>query len=147
VEHLADEVVHLRVAALARLLVVQEAGGGIRDRGGVVAHLEDRHAAHSHGDLLRVDALHVEDRLVGLERQVLSLLERRDHEGAAAGDDLEGAGGVDGALRRDAGDDQRLVGGRHAPERLEEDRDQHGNAHSDGDHCNGQGVHAGSSFS
>jgi hypothetical protein len=62
---LADEVVHLGVATASCPLIVEEAAGRARDR------------------------------LVRLGAQVLRLLECRDHERAAAGHDLEGAGGVE----------------------------------------------------
>jgi hypothetical protein len=47
---------------------VQEADRRVRDRLLVVADLEDRHAADPDRDLLLVDALDLEQRLVGLER-------------------------------------------------------------------------------
>jgi hypothetical protein len=136
VEDLPHQVVHLRVAAGPRshLLIVQEARRGIRDRLGVVGDLEDRDPAHAHGDLLGVDALDVEDGLVGLERQILRLLERRDHERPAAGDDLEGLAPADGAaLGARAGDDQSLVRGRHLPQHAECDGDQHQQDNGRGD--------------
>jgi hypothetical protein len=74
VEDLADEVVHLRGGPVLGRLVVQEARRGVGDRRLVVADLEDRDAAHADRDLLRVDALDVEQRLVGLHREVLRLL-------------------------------------------------------------------------
>ena len=83
VEDLADEVVHLA------LLGLQEAHAGVRDRALVVADLEDRHAAHADRDLLRVDALDLEQRLVGRHAEVLRLLHHGHDERAAAGDDLE----------------------------------------------------------
>jgi hypothetical protein len=125
VEDLAHQVVHLRGRAARCVLVVQEPGRGVGDRLLVVADLEDGDPAHADGDLLRVDALDVEDRLVGLHRQVLGLLQHRDDQGAAAGDDLVraslGAGRL--ALGAAAGDDQRLVGSGHLVQALEDHGD------------------------
>jgi hypothetical protein len=141
VEDLLDEVVHL--ARLADALV-EEAGRRVRDRLVVVADLEDRDALHPDGDLLLVDAGDLELGRVGAQRQVLGLLQHRDHELAAARDDLEGLAGRSGlrgrlavgpeldvgtprgrGLDAEARDDQRLVRVRDLPERLEQDRDEH----------------------
>ena len=78
VEDLADEVVHLRVAARAGLAAPwswrKRVVAFVIDMR-VVADLEDRDPAHADRDLLRVDSLDVEDRLVRLQRQVLRLLQ------------------------------------------------------------------------
>jgi hypothetical protein len=124
VEDLAHEVVHLsgRLAAA----VVEEARGGVRDRVLVVAHLEDGHAAHADGDLLLIDALDLEDRLVGLQREVLGLLQDGQDERAAAGDDLEHLPRRRGLARPDARDDQRLIGRGDLPQALEQQRQEQG---------------------
>jgi hypothetical protein len=110
VEDLADEVVHLA------LLGFEEARGGVRDRAFVVADLEDRHAPDADRDLLRVDAFDLQQRLVGGHAEVLRLLHDRNHERAAAGDDLEDPVADRAALDAEAGHDQRLVGGGHFPQ-------------------------------
>jgi hypothetical protein len=74
VEDLAHEVVP------QALLGLQEAHAGVGDRALVVADLEDGDPAHADRDLLRVDALDLEQRLVGLHRQVLRLLQHGHHE-------------------------------------------------------------------
>jgi hypothetical protein len=124
VEDLADQVVHLRARRPARALVVQEARRGVGDRLLVVADLEDRHAAHADRDLLGVDALDVEDRARRAQAQVLGLLEDRQDERTAAGDDLERLDPRLLAAHPEAGDDQRLVGRRDLPEDLEQDEQQ-----------------------
>ena len=116
---------HLRILAVAaHLLVVQEARGGVRDRALVVADLEDRDAPHPDRDLLLVHRLDLQQRLVGLQRQVLRALQHRHDQRAAARNDLEGLVASDGSLGREPGHDQRLVGRGHLPHALEEQEKQ-----------------------
>ncbi len=137
VEDLADEVVHLA------LLGVQEARAGVGDRALVVADLEDRHAAHADRDLLDVDALDLEHRLVGRHAEVLRLLQHGHDERAAAGDDLEDPVADRSTLDAEPGDDQRLIGGWHLPQRLEQDRQKERDPDDEREHDDQRGVHLG----
>ena len=126
VEDLLDHVVHLRAdAAALDVLIVQEARGRVGDRLRVVADLEQRDAADPDGDLLRVDALDFQHRLVGLSVE-------RYCARCSAGTTIAPPPvmilnvrlGGRRARRAEAGDDQRLVGAGHLPEQLEQRGDQ-----------------------
>jgi hypothetical protein len=125
-----EDGVHLAVDG--GLIHVEEPAGGVRDRGEVVAHLEQHDALDADGDPLRRHAFaDLERRLADRERQPADGLEAGQHHRALADHDAERAVGPGpGAQPRD---DQRLVGLGHPPGAAEQQHD-----HDQGDDDDGR---------
>ena len=130
------------------LRLVEEAPGGVGDRGEVVADLVDDDRLDADRDALGRHAGDVELGLVGIEGEVADALDTGHDEGTLAGDDLEAEAlgdALDGVLV-EARDDERLVGLGDPPHRTEQQEDQH-QRHDHNATDDGQRTHGSTSFS